>query len=127
MVFYQRRIVPRLIDLAMRNQKLHGYRQRAIAAARGCVLEIGVGSGRNLPLYYPGVTSVCAVDPSVELLGLARQRVAEAAVPVWLIQASGDHLPFGEASFDTVVTTWTLCSIPHALFGARRDAARPQG
>jgi ubiquinone/menaquinone biosynthesis C-methylase UbiE len=129
MGFYERRIVPRLIDLAMRNEKLHGYRHRAIAAARGCVLEIGVGSGRNLPLYGPGVGRVYAVDPSPELLGLAQQRIAEAAAPVWLVQASGEHLPFAGASFDTVVTTWTLCSIPHPLpaLGEMRRVLRPDG
>ena len=123
MGFYARRIVPRLIDLAMRNERLRSYRQQAVGAARGCVLEIGVGSGRNLPLYGPGVTSVCALDPSAELLGLARQRIAETSTPVWLVQASGEDLPFLGASLDTVVTTWTLCS---SAFGAQRDAAGPQ-
>jgi len=129
MGFYARRIVPRLIDLAMRNERLRSYRQQAVGAARGCVLEIGVGSGRNLPLYGPGVTSVCALDPSAELLGLARQRIAETSTPVWLVQASGEDLPFLGASLDTVVTTWTLCSIPHPLsaLSEMRRVLRPGG
>jgi SAM-dependent methyltransferase len=114
MGFYGRWIVPRLIDLAMRNQKLQGYRQRVIGAAHGFALEVGVGSGRNLSLYGPGVGGVCAIDPSPELLGLARERVAEVAVPVWLVQASGERLPFAEASFDTIVMTWTLF-VEHGL------------
>jgi ubiquinone/menaquinone biosynthesis C-methylase UbiE len=129
MGFYGRWVVPRLIDLAMRNQRLHSYRQRAIGAARGFVLEVGFGSGRNLSLYGPGVAGVCAIDPSPELLGLARERIAEAAAPVWLVQASGERLPFAGASFDTVVMTWTLCSIPHPLpaLGEMRRVLRPTG
>src|SRR5262252_3395967 len=107
MGFYERWILPPLIDLTMQNRRLARYRQQAIGAAHGFVLEVGVGSGRNLPLYGPGVGGVCAIDPSPELLGLARERIAEAAVPVWLVQASGERLPFAEASFDTVVMTWT--------------------
>jgi ubiquinone/menaquinone biosynthesis C-methylase UbiE len=129
MGFYDRWIVPRLIDLAMRNQRLHSYRQQAIGAASGFVLEIGVGSGLNLPLYGPEVGGVCAIDPSPELLGLARTRIAEASVPVRLVQASGESLPFAGASFDTVLTTWTLCSIPHpqAALGEMRRVLKPTG
>jgi len=129
MGFYERWIVPPLIDLAMQNRRLARYRQQAIGAAHGFVLEVGVGSGRNLPLYGPGVGGVCAIDPSPELLGLARERIAEAAVPVWLVQASGERLPFAEASFDTVVMTWTLCSIPHPLLALAemRRVLKPTG
>jgi hypothetical protein len=63
-------ILPRLLDLAMRNRRVGGYRQRAIASARGLVLEVGVGSGLNLPLYGPAVERVCAIDPVPELLRL---------------------------------------------------------
>jgi ubiquinone/menaquinone biosynthesis C-methylase UbiE len=115
MGFYDRRIVPRLIDLAMRNQRLGPYRQRTIGAARGFVLEIGVGSGLNLPLYGSAVDRICALDPSRELLQLATRRMEVAVVPVWLMRASAERLPFADASFDTVVTTWTLCSIPDPL------------
>lgn len=129
MGFYNRRIVPRLIDLAMRNRRLGPYRQRAIGAADGRVLEIGVGSGLNLPLYGSGASGVCAIDPSPELLEVARRRIAEAVVPVWLLRASGEQLPFGDASFDTVVMTWTLCSIPHpiAALGEMRRVLKPTG
>jgi ubiquinone/menaquinone biosynthesis C-methylase UbiE len=112
---YDRLIVPRLIDLAMRNRRLDSYRLRAIRAARGVVLEIGVGSGRNLPLYGSAVERVCALDPSPQLLRSARARAADALVPVRLLQASAECLPFPDASFDTVVTTWTLCSIPNPI------------
>src|ERR1700760_277024 len=109
--FYQRWIVPRLLDLAIRNRLLDRYRQRTIETARGLVLEVGVGSGLNLPLYGPAVTRVVGLDPSPELLRLASKRVAEAVVvPVSLLRVSAEHLPFANAAFDTIVMTWTLCS-----------------
>ena len=111
MGFYQRWVLPRLLELAMRQGVLEEYRKRAIASARGVVLEIGVGSGLNLRLYVPPVERVCAIDPSPELLKLAKERSRQAAVPVSLVEASGERLPFAEAVFDTVVMTWTLCSI----------------
>ena len=129
MGFYDRHILPRLLELAMRNRRLDFYRQRAIASARGLVLEIGVGSGLNLALYGPAVEGVCAIDPAPELLALASQRLEEAQVPVSLMQASGEDLPFADAVFDTVVTTWTLCSIadPVAALNEVRRVLKPRG
>ena len=115
MGFYQRWIVPRLINLAMRNRSLDAYRQRAIGAAGGLVMEIGVGSGQNLPLYGSAVDRVYAIDPSMELLHMARNRIAEAHLPVSLIRASAEQLSFADAIFDTIIMTWTLCSIPNPL------------
>ena len=115
MGFYDRCILPSLLDLAMRSRVLERHRQKAIALARGLVLEIGVGSGLNLALYDPAVEIVFAIDPSAELLRVAAQRSTGAAVPVSLARASAEQLPFSAAVFDTVVTTWTLCSIPDPL------------
>ena len=115
MGLYERWIVPRLLDLAMRNRLLDLYRQRTVEAARELVLEVGVGSGLNLPLYGPAVTRVVAVDPSPELLALARTRASDMVVPVSLIRASAERLPFANAVFDTVVMTWTLCSIANPI------------
>lgn len=112
MGIYEKLILPRLLDLAMRNSRLANYRQATVGAARGVVLEIGVGSGLNLPLYGPAVDRVCGIDPSSELLGRARERIADARVPVLLVRASAEQLPFTVAAFDTLVMTWTLCSIP---------------
>jgi ubiquinone/menaquinone biosynthesis C-methylase UbiE len=123
MGFYQHWIVPRLIDLAMRNHSLDAYRRRTITAASGLVLDIGVGSGRNLPLYGSAVDHVCAIDPSAELLRLARNRTADVPIPVSLVRGSAEQLPFANEVFDTIVTTWTLCSIPNpvaALIEMRR-------
>jgi len=126
---YETWIVPRLLDLAMRNRLLDHYRQRTIETARGLVLEVGVGSGLNLPLYGPAVAHVIAIDPSTELLRLASRRVADARVPVSLLRASAEHVPLADAVFDTIVMTWTLCSIPNptgALTEMRR-VLRPGG
>jgi ubiquinone/menaquinone biosynthesis C-methylase UbiE len=113
----------------MRNKLLDHYRQQTIEAARELVLEVGVGSGLNLPLYGAAVTRVVAVDPSPELLALARTQASDMVVPVSLIRASAERLPFANAVFDTVVMTWTLCSIPNpiAALTEMRRVLRPGG
>jgi ubiquinone/menaquinone biosynthesis C-methylase UbiE len=127
--FYQRWIVPRLLDLAMRNRLLDHYRQRTIETARGLVLEVGVGSGVNLPLYGGAVTRVVGLDPSSELLRLASRRAVDVVIPVSLLRASAEDLPLADAVFDTIVMTWTLCSIPNpvAALTEMRRVLRPGG
>jgi ubiquinone/menaquinone biosynthesis C-methylase UbiE len=112
---YERWILPRLLDLAMRNRLLDDYRQRTIEMARGLVLKVGVGSGLNLPLYGHAVDRVFAIDTSLELLRLASKCKADAFVPVSLIRTSAEHLPFAVSAFDTIVMTWTLCSMASPL------------
>ena len=126
---YERWILPRLLDLAMRNRLLDHYRQRTIETARGLVLEVGVGSGLNLRFYSRAVDRVCAIDTSIELLRLAQERTADAVVPVSLLRASAEHLPFADAVFDTIVMTWTLCSIanPVAALIEMRRVLKPGG
>ena len=127
--FYDRYILPRLMDLAMRNRVLDRHRRRAIALAQGRVLEIGVGSGLNLALYGPEVDRVCAIDSSAELLRLAAKRIGDAPVPVSPARASAELLPFGDRVFDTVVTTWTLCSVadPALALSEVRRVLKPGG
>jgi len=115
MGFYERWIVPRLLELAMQNRLLDHYRHQTIAPTRGLVLEVGVGSGVNLPLYGPAVTHVFGLDPSPELLRLASKRATEAVVPVSLLRGSAEQVPFADAVFDAIVMTWTLCSIPNPI------------
>lgn len=115
MGIYSSWILPRLIDLSMRQGRLAAYRRRTIAAARGIVLEVGAGSGLNLPLYGGAVERVCAIDPSFELLRKASERIDQAGIPVSLLRASAEQLPFGNSVFDTVVTSWTLCTIPDPI------------
>jgi ubiquinone/menaquinone biosynthesis C-methylase UbiE len=113
----------------MRPDRLDAYRQRTIGAASGVVLEIGVGSGQNLPLYGSAVHRVHAIDPSMELPHIARNRIGELRLPVSLIRASAEQLPLLDAIFDTIIMTWTLCSIPNpvaALMEMRR-ALKPDG
>lgn len=129
MGFYQNKIVPCLIHLSMRQKNLLPYRQRVIRAAEGRVLEIGIGSGLNLGLYGDKVGQVIGLDPSPKLLGMARDAAREASLTVELLEGSAERVPLEDRSVDTVVTTWTLCTIPdagRALSEARR-VLKPSG
>jgi ubiquinone/menaquinone biosynthesis C-methylase UbiE len=113
MSFYQRHVFPYLLHLAMRQKQLVPFRRRVIGAAEGRVLEIGIGSGLNLPLYGPSVRSVIGLEPSPELLRMARDRGQAAAPAIEFLEASAEAVPLDDGSVDTVVTTWTLCTIPN--------------
>ena len=129
MGIYARYVLPRLTDLTMARKLLLPYRQRVIGGAAGRVLEIGIGSGLNLPLYGDAVEEVIGIDISPELLAMAdcaamlqsqRRRLG-----VRLLEGSAERLPstVADGSVDTVVVTWALCSIPDtaaALAEARR-------
>ena len=112
MGWYEQYVVPWLIHLAMRRRELVAYRDRAVSAATGRVLEIGIGSGLNLPLYGAGVSQVFGLDPSCRLLAMARHGARRTAPPFDLIAGSAETIPLEDRSVDTVVTTWTLCTIP---------------
>ncbi len=129
MGFYQDRIVPHLVNLSMRNQRLVPYRERVISATQGRVLEIGVGSGLNLPFYQPGVGEIMGLEPVPRLLAMAQLATAQAPAPVSLIEGSAEAIPLDDGSVDTVVSTWTLCTIPNvaeALLEIRR-VLKPNG
>jgi ubiquinone/menaquinone biosynthesis C-methylase UbiE len=128
MAFYSDVIVPRLCDLAMRNKRLMPYRERVIGAAEGRVLEIGAGSGCNLPFYGSSAKQILALEPSPKLVAMARG-VAHAEIPVSLLEASAETIPLEDRSIDTVVTTWTLCTIPQAAtaLSEMRRVLRPGG
>ncbi|MGH7066360.1 MAG: class I SAM-dependent methyltransferase [Acetobacteraceae bacterium] len=129
MSFYQHYVLPRLLHLAMRQNQFLPFRERVLGAAEGRVLEIGIGSGINLPLYRPTVRSVIGLEPSPELLRMARTRAAVAAVPIELLEASAEQVPLDAGSVDTVVTTWTLCTIPdaHRALSEMRRVLKPGG
>lgn len=115
MGFYAHHILPRITDLAMRNKESARLRAVWIPRARGEVLEVGIGSGLNLSFYSSEVQRVYGVDPSIELQRKARQRAADSPTKVeFLSQSAEAPLPLTRASIDTVVVTWTLCSIPSA-------------
>jgi ubiquinone/menaquinone biosynthesis C-methylase UbiE len=129
MGLYERFVLPRVLDWAMRDDQLAPYRRRTLEAAKGLVLEIGAGSGLNFPRYAEGLNRVVALDPSPELLRLADRRRGEARVPVSLLRGSGENLPFADAVFDTAVTTWTLCTVadPVAALREARRVLKPGG
>jgi ubiquinone/menaquinone biosynthesis C-methylase UbiE len=129
MGFYHDQIVPLLINASMRQKNLAAYRNRVVAAAEGRVLEIGIGSGLNLPFYSSNAHQVIGLDPSSRLLAMARRVSRSASRSVEFIQGSAERIPLEDASADTVVTTWTLCSIPAVLDGLHemRRVLRPTG
>ncbi len=129
MGFYQDQIVPLLISRSMQQKNLTVYRSRIIPAAEGRVLEIGIGSGLNLPFYSRNVAHVIGLEPSPRLLAMARQVEHADCGSIELIEGSAEAIPLKNASVDTVVTTWTLCSIPDALRALRdmRRVLRPGG
>lgn len=112
MSLYERWILPVLLDASMRQQRLARYRRELIPSARGRVLEIGIGSGLNLAIYGERVDLLVGLDPSERLLSMANRRAAEAGVRTTLLQGTATHIPLGDATVDTAVLTWTLCSIP---------------
>lgn len=129
MGFYAERVLPHLLDLAMRNEALAAYRRRVVPAARGRVLEIGIGSGLNLPFYASEVKEVIGLDPSPSLLGMAEKHARLGQTPLTILQGSAEAIPLENASVDTVLTTWTLCSIPdaHAALNEMRRVLKPAG
>src|SRR5437899_5934150 len=103
----------------MSNKDVAVRRAALIPKATGSVLEIGIGSGLNLPFYSSAVTHLRGVDSSAQLLSMARKKIERMAFPVDLVCQSAEQLPVDRASIDTVVTTWTLCSIGDPLQALR--------
>jgi ubiquinone/menaquinone biosynthesis C-methylase UbiE len=129
MGWYERKILPKLIESACGQKPMRELRERYVTRAEGDVLEIGIGSGLNLPHYGAGVTSITGLDPSAELGEKARERAERLEVPVALLQVSGEAIPADAGRFDTLVCTWTLCSIPNVYAALRemRRVLRPGG
>ena len=111
---YRRAVVPRLLDVCLRTPVPTSLRRAVCAGLAGEVVEIGFGSGLNVPHYPPEVTSVAAVEPADVGWRLAAGRVAASAVPVRRAGLDGQRLPFPDAVFDAALSTWTVCSIRDA-------------
>ncbi len=129
MGLYARYLLPRLIDLAMANKDMARHRARVLPAAHGRVLEVGVGSGLNLPFYGGEVTSVTGLDPSAPLLSMADARLDDAPFEIELVEDGAEAMPFDDNGFDCTVMTWTLCSIPdpRAALAEIRRVLKPGG
>lgn len=129
MSLYSRFVLPPLLNLVMRQEMLRERREALVPQASGTVLEVGIGSGLNLPFYGSGVERLYGVDPSAELLAMAEQNARRIGRAVRLLRESAERLPLAAASCDTVVMTWTLCSIENPLAALRemKRVLRPGG
>jgi SAM-dependent methyltransferase len=126
---YSKFVLPRLIDLVMKREDTAKQRRKLIPRAAGDVLEIAIGSGLNLPFYGRAVTRLFGVDPSPELVRIARSRAGGSSFPVEFLERSAESLPFADASMDTVVVTWGLCSMskPTIALGEMKRVLKPGG
>ncbi|MFM7025087.1 MAG: class I SAM-dependent methyltransferase [Limnohabitans sp.] len=116
MNWYDRHVLPWLIDIACGLPTEQTRRQALVPLAQGRVLEIGIGTGRNLPFYDRArLLQLVGVDPALQMHRLAQRRSAKAGIDVELVGLSAERLPLPDDSFDTVVCTYTLCSIPDPL------------
>ena len=96
----------------MRQRRLAPYRDRVVSNATGLVLEVGIGSGLNLPFYGNTVAEIIGLEPSSTLLDMANAAARKRQVPLRLIEGTAEAIPIEDRSVDAVVTTWTMCSIP---------------
>ena len=123
MGIYGEQVLPRMINFACGLKTVEPLRQRVCAGLEGQVVEIGFGSGLNVPFYPGGVERVSAVEPADVGWKLAAKRLGEARVPVQRSGLDGQTLPFADNSYDSALSTWTLCTIPDvgaALHEVRR-------
>lgn len=123
MGLYDKYLLPRLIEVACSQPPMTELRSRYVPQAEGDVLEIGIGSGLNLPHYGESVRSVTGLDPAAALTERARQRAAGTRADVEILQISGEEIPADDGRFDSIVCTWTLCSIPN-VYKALREMHR---
>lgn len=114
--WYERHILPPALDFACGLPMISRQRQLVVPLARGRVLEVGIGTGLNMRWYDKSrVSKITGLDPSLQLHPLARERIAQAGLDVELLGLSAEKIPLPDASFDTVLVTYTLCTIPDAL------------
>jgi ubiquinone/menaquinone biosynthesis C-methylase UbiE len=119
MGFYRDRILPRLVDRICGDQELAPLRERVCAGLSGEVVELGFGSGTNLPFYPATVSRVQAVEPADLAWRLAADRLAASAVPVERAGTDGQRLPFADDSADAALVTFTLCTVPDPVAALR--------
>ena len=114
--WYDRRILPFLLDFACGMKAIREQREKVVPRAAGTVLEIGVGSGLNMAHYDKAkVTKIIGLDPSLQMQAKAKKRIADAGLEVELIGLSAEKIPLDDESVDTVLVTYTLCTIPEPV------------
>lgn len=126
---WENHVVPRVVDRALRGQELDALRAEVCAPLRGRVLELGFGSGLNTPWYPPAVSSIAAVEPSDVAWRLSERRRARAGVPIDRRGLDGQRLDEPDASYDAVLSTFTMCTIPDPVLALAevRRVLRPDG
>jgi ubiquinone/menaquinone biosynthesis C-methylase UbiE len=129
MGFYAEQVLPRIINVACGMKLAEPHRRRVCEGLHGDVVEIGFGSGLNVPFYPAAVSRVAAVEPAEVAWKLAGKRLAVSTIPVQHSGLDGQSLPFAEGSFDTALSTWTLCTIPDVTAALRevRRVLKPGG
>ncbi|MGL4315212.1 MAG: class I SAM-dependent methyltransferase [Pseudomonas sp.] len=116
MKFYDEKILPHLIDFACGMGHVMKTRSKVVPQAEGRVLEIGIGTGLNLSFYdAQKVSAIVGIDPAAQMQNLARERAAQISVPVEMIALELGQIQAADASFDSIVCTFTLCTIPDPL------------
>ena len=108
---YNKYILPKLLDSGMKKEEIEKHRPEVVGLVSGIVLEIGFGSGLNLP-YYKNVKKLYALEPSQELYDLAKERIKDSGIPVEHLKTSAEKISLADNSIDFVLSTWTFCSIP---------------
>lgn len=130
MGLYATYVFPAILDWVMRQEPIRRQREKVVPRAHGTILEVGVGSGLNLPHYDRArVAKLYALDPSLELQRLARGRAEAAGLPIEFLPVSGEEIPLADASVDSIVVTYTMCSIPDVAtaLGEMHRVLRPGG
>ncbi len=125
---YKKHFLPKILDRGMKSIRCEGSRSNVASKASGVVLEIGFGSGYNIP-FYNNIEKLYALEPSQEMFNLAENKIRSASFPVEHLNCSAEHIPLPDNSIDCVTSTWVLCSIPDAkkaLIEVRR-VLKPNG
>jgi SAM-dependent methyltransferase len=119
MGLYAKYVLPKIIDKACAQPPMMELRQEFVSQAKGDVLEIGIGSGLNLEYYQSATKSITGLDPATEITDLAQERIKSIDIPFELLSLSSEEIPADDGRFDTIVCTWTLCSIPNVYKAVR--------
>ena len=129
MGLYRERVLPHLVELTCGGPGFERWRERAVDGLTGTVVEIGFGSGLNVPVYPEAVTQVLAVEPAAEARRMAAERVQASRVPVTHVGLDGQSIPLDDDSCDAALSTFTLCTVPDAgaALAELRRVLRPGG